>query len=193
MARMQAPAFPQKADSFQSESHPPSQRSASARHEANASDIIDSDSELEVAVPETNTFAKVAPEKTYASFAEADAAAESQENAYGSSQDVTRKSAFKGGAGGVSKPSDNFARVTWTDLAMGNKSAFGGGDQSRVGSRAGSRSGKRSAGVGLSIKQEVADFSLANQEQKIGEDFEEMKSFGEDVDEPEQIEDEDAP
>lgn len=58
-----------------------------------------------------------------------------------------------------------------------------------MGSRAGSRSGHRSAGGGLSIKQEVADFSLANQEQKIGEDYEEMKSFGEDVDEPEQIED----
>ena len=132
MAVMQAPAFPQKADSFQSESHPPSHRSASARHEANASDIIGSDSELEVAVPETNTFAKVAPEKTYASFADADAAADAQENAYGSSADVTRKSAFKSAAGNLgfsSKPNDNFARVTWTDLAMGGgKSAHGGGD-----------------------------------------------------------------
>ena len=115
-----------------------------------------------MAVPETNKFAKIEPERTYNTFAEADEAAEAQENAYGSSQDVTRKSAFKGGAGGFSKPSDNFARVTWTDLAMGNKSVFGAGDGSRVGSRAGSRSGKRSVGGGLTIKQEVADFSLAN-------------------------------
>ena len=82
-------------------------------------------------MPETNKFAKIEPERTYNTFAEADEAAEAQENAYGSSQDVTRKSAFKGGAGGISKPSDNFARVTWTDLAMGGRSAFGGGDQSK--------------------------------------------------------------
>ena len=134
------------------------------------------------------------PEKTYNTFAEADAAAaaEEEENAYGSSQDVTRKSAFKGG-GGMSKPSDNFARVTWTDLAMGNKSAFGGDvKHSRMGSRAGSRSGKRQAGVGLTIDPDVAAFSLANQDQKIGQEFEEMKSETE-QDEPEQIEDEDAP
>ena len=84
---------------------------------------------------------------------------------------------------------DNFGRVTWTDLAMG----FGGDSKaSRIGSRAGSRSGKRGPGQGLHIDPDVAAFSLANQDQKIGEEFEEMKSEQEE-EEPEKIDDENAP
>ena len=61
------------------------------RHEGHASDIDASDSELEVQVPDHINFPEtqpgVAAEKTYNTFAEADAAAEaeanSREDAYG--------------------------------------------------------------------------------------------------------------
>lgn len=165
--RTQAAGVPPK-DSFQSGSQLPSQRSG-VRHMGNASDIADSDSELEVGVPENNRFEQVHPERTYNTFEEADAAADAQASAaYLSAADVTRKSAFKGGAS--SKPADNFARVTWTDLAMGKATAF----QGETSSRAASRSGARGAGGGMLIKPDVANFSLANQERHG--DVEEIKS-----------------
>lgn len=90
----------------------------------------------------TNQVMGDAPEKTYNTFAEADAAAEaearSSENAYGQnnsngSADVTRKSAFKSGmqSNAMKTPNDNFARVTWTDLAAG-RGSLGTGDGSRA-------------------------------------------------------------
>lgn len=184
---MQTEAIPAK-DSFQSGSQ--LSPGSGARHAAAASDIVDSDSELEVPVqPESNFPQHMNPVKTYKSFAEADAAAEEEKRQYSDyaqNQDVTIKSAFKGGAASSNNkmPNDNFARVTWTDLAMGGGPGFGAGSKaSRVGSRAGSRSAKRTPG-GLMINEEVANFSLANQDKKIGEEFEEMKSETE-QDEPE--------
>ena len=44
----------------------------------------------------------------------------------------------------------------------------------------------------MNINPDIANFSLANQDEKIGEDFEEMKSEVE-HEEPEQVEDENAP
>ena len=164
--RMQAAGVPPK-DSFQSGSQLPSQRSG-VRHMGNASDIADSDSELEVGVPEIHRFEQVHPERTYGTFEEADAAADAQASAAYLSADVTRKSAFKGGAS--SKPADNFARVTWTDLSMGKAAAF----QGKTSSRAGSRSGTRAAGGGMLVNRDVASFSLANQERHG--DVEEIKS-----------------
>ena len=76
---------------------------------------------------------------------------------------------------------DSFARVTWTDLAMGKgPSAKVEGDKSKSSQRS------------LSISQAVANFSLANQKKELMEqDYEEIKS--EDEEEPEEIEDKDAP
>lgn len=44
----------------------------------------------------------------------------------------------------------------------------------------------------MNINPDIANFSLANQDEKIGEDFEEMKSEVE-HEEPEQVEDVNAP
>lgn len=91
--------------------------------------------------------------------------------AYGGAE-VTKKSAFKGSIGGgvpTSKPNDGFARVTWTDLAMG-KGGFGkNNDDSREHS---SRQGSRP----MIISPEVANFSLANQNVNGIDDYEEIKS-----------------
>ena len=67
------------------------------------------------------------PKEGFNNFEEADAAADAEQaraesaedaaSAYGANS-VTRKSAFRGSQ---SKPNDGFARVTWTDLAMGRK------------------------------------------------------------------------
>ncbi len=80
-------------------------------------DVPESDSDENEGVPAVMDFQKQEPPKEgYSTFAEADAAAE----AYGSGQNsVANKRGFRN-----SKPSDNFARVTWTDLASGRKNTL---------------------------------------------------------------------
>ena len=55
---------------------------------------------------------------------------------------------------------------------------MGTGDGSRpgLGSRSGSRTGARTGGNKMTVNPDVAAFSLANQDNEINEDFEEMKS-----------------
>ena len=61
-----------------------------------------------------------APERTYATFEEADAAADAEKAEAARLNDVTRKGAFKSIAStNKHATNDSFARVTWTDLAMG--------------------------------------------------------------------------
>lgn len=82
---------------------------------------------------------------------------------------------MEGAATGVSKPNDGFARVTWTDLAMG-KNAYGhnNNDSRDIRSlRPGSSGGRKSI-----ISPEVATFSLANQDKTIDEEYEETKVEG---------------
>lgn len=74
--------------------------------------------------PETNTGIQFPnQETTFKTFEEADAAADAEksaaEAAYGGGT-ATKKSALRGSN---KKPDDNFARVTWTDLAAGRGSS----------------------------------------------------------------------
>ena len=102
------------------------------REHANASQIADSDSDEEVKVPPVINFDKqmglMPKDDAYNPFDEVDAAADEEarlaaaEEYGGSNKSIelanpaTHKSALKGS---MSKPSDGFARVTWTDLAKG--------------------------------------------------------------------------
>ena len=100
-----------------------------------------------------------APERTYATFEEADAAAEAEKAEASRLNDLTRKGAFKSMAStNKHVTNDSFARVTWTDLAMGKgPSAKVEGDKSK------------SSQKPLSISQAVANFSLANQKKELME------------------------
>ena len=132
-------------------------------------------------------------ERTYATFEEADAAADAEKAAqeasqdYGSAgqQDSAFKSAFR--AGGQSRPSDGFARVTWTDLAA--KGGFGKKQEEPQKGllRPGSRGGMT---AGLEVSPSVANFSLA-QRDKHQESYEEIKGDADDA--PVAVDDEDAP
>ena len=122
------------------------------RKDANASDIVQSESDEEHPVPPVITFEGNKPVVSgkggYSTFEEANAAADAEaeaeaayetakaakaeadeEDAYGVynndsmdfSEDATKKSIIKGPGTSNSKANDGFARVTWTDLAMGKK------------------------------------------------------------------------
>lgn len=128
-------------------------------------------------------FKQVHPERTYNTFEEADAAADAEVlNAYNGGADVTRKSAFKG-TSASKQPADAFARVTWTDLAMGRQNEASGRAISRQGGRS------SAAGGGLAISPSVANFSLAVQQHN--DDVEEIKNAM--FEEPEKLDDENAP
>lgn len=83
--------------------------------------------------------------------------------------------------------------MTWTDLAAGGQ--FGKGAESgrqgsrRENQRPGSRQSGKTVG-GLKINDEVAEFTLANQEEKY-QSYEEIDE--DNFNKPEEIEDEDAP
>ena len=113
---------------------------------ADAADIPDSDSDENQGVPAVMDFDKPnLPKEGYSTFAEADAAAD----AYGSGPNSNaNKSGFRN-----SKPSDNFARVTWTDLASNRKNNIvidpqGLGEAKRRGT--------------MRVNPETSAFSLAN-------------------------------
>lgn len=99
--------------------------------------------------------------------------------------EASKKSIIKAPGTASSKVNDGFARVTWTDLAMGSKAIGKKSDDARS-----KVSSKQSGNRPLIISPEVAAFNLANQNVN---DYEEIKGEGSDGDQEEIQDDLDAP